>query len=74
MSVITIVVSRGPKAFPMPNVVNESVDVAKSTLQRLGLNVRVVVIGSGSKIVLAQSPSEGATAYEGESVTIYVAQ
>ena len=71
---VTLVVSKGPKTFPMPNVVNESVDVAKSTLQRLGLNVRVVVIGSGSKIVLAQSPSAGATAYEGESVTIYVAQ
>ena len=35
---------------------------------------KVVVIGSGNSIVLAQSPSTGATVHEGESVTIYVAR
>ena len=73
-SEITVVVSRGPKAFPMPNVAGDARSAAEQELQSLGLQVRVVVIPSSSgNTVVGQHPSPGTTVHPGDSVTIYVA-
>ena len=73
-SEISIVVSRGPKTFPMPNVAGMSKGAAESELQNLGLHVQVVVIPSSSgNTVVGQNPHPGTTVRPGDSVTIYVA-
>jgi eukaryotic-like serine/threonine-protein kinase len=71
---ITIVVSRGPKAFPMPNVAGDSRGAAEQELKSLGLDVHVVVIPSSSgKTVVGQNPNPGTTVRPGDSVTIFLA-
>ena len=73
-SEISIVVSRGPKTFPIPNVAGMSKGAAASELQNLGLHVQVVVIPSSSgNTVVGQNPHPGTTVRPGDSVTIYVA-
>jgi eukaryotic-like serine/threonine-protein kinase len=72
-SKVTIVVSKGPKTFPMPNVIGMSRDAALAKLQSMGLIVNVVVIpqSSGNTVVLT-SPDAGTTVHQGDHVTIYV--
>jgi serine/threonine-protein kinase len=73
-SAVSIVVSRGPRAFPMPNVEGDARAGAEQELSSLGLDVHVVVIPSSSgNTVVGQSPSPGTTVHPGDSVTIYVA-
>jgi len=69
-----VVASKGPRTFPMPRVIGESVAQAKTTLENLGLVVQVVVFGSGGGLVVGESPSVGSTVHEGQQVTIYVLQ
>jgi len=71
---VVMLVSKGPRTFPMPNVVGESVGAAKSALEALGLQVQVSVIGSGGDLVVGESPSHGATVHEGQQVTLFVVQ
>ena len=56
---VTLVVSKGPRTFPMPNVVLESVAQAKAQLEKLGLIVQTVVTGSGNSLVVGQNPGCG---------------
>jgi eukaryotic-like serine/threonine-protein kinase len=73
-SAITIVVSKGPKAFPMPNVAGHTRAAAVQELKDLGLTVNVVVIPSSSgNTVVGQNPNPGTTVHPGDSVTIYLA-
>ena len=73
-STVSIVVSRGPRAFPMPNVEGDARAAAEQELSSLGLDVHVVVIPSSSgNTVVGQSPSPRTTVHPGDSVTIYVA-
>jgi eukaryotic-like serine/threonine-protein kinase len=71
---VTIVVSKGPRKFPMPDVtpLNEAQAVAK--LEGLGLKVDVVQLPhtTGDNVV-AQEPADGTTVKQGQTVTIYVA-
>jgi eukaryotic-like serine/threonine-protein kinase len=71
---IELVVSKGPKTFPMPDVRGESAASATAQLKALGLQVHVVSLGPGtpSGIVVAQSPGKGATVQQGQLVTIYI--
>jgi eukaryotic-like serine/threonine-protein kinase len=71
---VTIVVSKGPRRFPMPNVVGAQTDAARSQLQGLGLQVRVVTVpNSPGQQVVSQQPDAGTTVEQGQQVTIYVA-
>ncbi|HEV8572471.1 MAG TPA: Stk1 family PASTA domain-containing Ser/Thr kinase [Actinomycetota bacterium] len=70
---VTIVVSKGPRTFPMPDVVGMSKDAATAKLQGLGLRVRVVDLpGSSGQTVVGQQPQAGTTVESGQQVTIYV--
>jgi beta-lactam-binding protein with PASTA domain len=73
-STVTIVVSRGPQRFPMPNVVEMPTAQARAQLEGLGLGVRVVTVpNSGGAQVVSQDPDAGVTVQQGQQVTIYVA-
>jgi beta-lactam-binding protein with PASTA domain len=72
-STVTIVVSKGPRTFPMPNVQEQTHDAATATLQGLGLQVRVVDIPvSQGNLVVDQNPEAGTTVQTGQEVTIFI--
>jgi beta-lactam-binding protein with PASTA domain/tRNA A-37 threonylcarbamoyl transferase component Bud32 len=71
---VTIVVSKGPRRFPMPNVVGAQTGAAQAQLEGLGLQVRVVTVpNSSGQQVVSQDPDAGSTVEQGQQVTIYVA-
>jgi len=72
-SEVTLVVSKGPKTFAMPNVVGMSRESAQALLENLGLVVHVVPIpGTQGDQVVYQDPKAGRTVQQGQTVTIYV--
>ncbi len=70
---VTIVVSQGPPAFPMPDVSGMAKDAAVARLTDLGLEVDVVVVRGPGATVVYQDPAVGATVHPGDVVHIYVA-
>jgi len=71
---VTIVVSKGPPEFPMPNVVGMGRDEAVAELRSLGLLVDVAIVpGHGGSKVVFQEPASGTTVRAGDLVHIYVA-
>ena len=71
---VTIVVSKGPPEFPMPNVVGMGRDEAVAKLRSLGLLVDVAIVpGHGGSRVVFQEPASGTTVHTGDLVHIYVA-
>jgi eukaryotic-like serine/threonine-protein kinase len=71
---VTIVVSKGPPEFPMPNVVGMERDAAVAQLRSLGLLVDVAIVpGHGGSRVVFQEPASGTTVRAGDLVHIYVA-
>jgi beta-lactam-binding protein with PASTA domain len=71
---VTIVVSKGPPEFPMPNVVGMERDPAVAQLRSLGLLVDVAIVpGHGGSRVVFQEPARGTTVRVGDLVHIYVA-
>jgi len=75
-STVTLIVSRGPRTFAMPNVVGMSREAAQAQLQASGLIVNVVVIpqSPNTDLVVLTSPAAGTTVRQGDRVTIYVTQ
>jgi eukaryotic-like serine/threonine-protein kinase len=74
-STVTLFVSKGPKTFPMPNVVGMQREAAVQKLESLGLSVKVVAIpGTKGNQVVYQAPDPGITVEQGQQVTIYVTQ
>jgi serine/threonine-protein kinase len=71
---VVLVVSKGPKLFPMPNVLLEKVNQAKKALESLGLIVDTVVTGNGDHIVVGQVPGKDTMVHAGEHVTLYILQ
>ncbi|MBR1384334.1 MAG: PASTA domain-containing protein [Ruminococcus sp.] len=74
-SVVNIVISTGPAAFAMPNVVDMSEADAKNTLSSKGLSVTVVYSKDNSKTagnVISQSVAAGRDVVRGDPVTITV--
>jgi eukaryotic-like serine/threonine-protein kinase len=71
---VTIVVSKGPRRFEMPDVVEMPTAETRSQLEGLGLVVRVVTVpnSSGAQVV-SQDPDPGTTVQQGQQVTLYVA-
>jgi serine/threonine-protein kinase len=68
---VSIVVSLGPKNFPMPDVVGDSASAARNKLEDLGLKVNTsTVAGSSGGTVVGQQPSAGATVKAGQTVTL----
>jgi len=73
-SAITIVVSKGPAQFPMPDVRGKSFAEAKAMLEGLGLIVkREEVPGSYGDTVVGQRPSSGQTVKRGDTATLFTA-
>jgi beta-lactam-binding protein with PASTA domain len=73
-SSVTIVVSKGPRSFLMPDVVELPTAQARSQLEGLGLEVREVIVpnSTGAQVV-SQDPDAGVTVQQGQQVTIFVA-
>jgi eukaryotic-like serine/threonine-protein kinase len=70
---ITLIVSKGPKSFAMPDVRGMTMEAAKAELQGLGLVVDVIVLpGTTGDQVVLQSPDPGTTVHAGDTVKIYV--
>jgi beta-lactam-binding protein with PASTA domain len=61
---VTLTVSKGPKTFPVPDVVGQAVADALSTLRARNLKTRVVRVPNPARAgqVVAQHPSAGASA------------
>lgn len=73
---ITIVVSTGPNAFDMPNVVGESEETARSTLETKGVIVSVEYKKSNDVAqgnVISQSIKAGTKSKKGDKVNLVVA-
>ena len=72
-STVTIVVSKGPQRFPMPNVVEQTESAARAQLEGAGLQVRVVDLPyTGGNVVVDTNPNPGETVQTGQLVTIYI--
>ena len=75
-STVKLSVSKGPKQSTVPDVTNQDVDSATSTLQGAGFKVKVVqqdVEDPGlDGIVLSQNPTGGTRVPQGSTVTITV--
>jgi len=72
-SKVSLVVSLGPKSFPMPDVKGLSESTAVAKLKNMGLKPGVSTVpGSTGSQVVGQQPSAGSTVKAGQSVTIYV--
>jgi beta-lactam-binding protein with PASTA domain/predicted Ser/Thr protein kinase len=70
---VTIVVSKGPKQFPMPDVVGKTRAVALAQLEALDLKVEIQNVPNGPKDkVVGQTPEQGMTVEQGQTVTLYV--
>jgi serine/threonine-protein kinase len=77
-SLVTVLVSSGPEAVHVPDVVGQSLPAAEATLTNAGLAVGTVTKKVSSTqapgTVLSQSPSTGASAHVGDKVNLTVAQ
>jgi eukaryotic-like serine/threonine-protein kinase len=72
-SVVTLVVSKGPRTFAMPAVIGLSAQDATAKLEGLGLTVhQIQVPGSIGSTVVGQDPGAGQSVQQGQDVTIYV--
>lgn len=75
---ITAVLSKGPKPFPMPNLVGMSLEAAREKARSVGLKVRneYPVPGSGKPPgqVQGQNPTAGSTVRKGTPIDLYYSQ
>jgi serine/threonine-protein kinase len=73
-SEVALVVSKGPRSFPMPDVKGQPTAEARALLEGQDLVVRVITLPdtSGSTVV-GQRPAAGTTVKQGDTVTLYAA-
>jgi serine/threonine-protein kinase len=72
---VTVIVSTGPAAVDVPNVVGNDADAAQAALQAAGLSVtRAYTVDAANPTgkVSLQQPAAGSKAKKGAAVTIYV--
>ncbi|GAC1364377.1 MAG: Stk1 family PASTA domain-containing Ser/Thr kinase [Actinomycetota bacterium] len=71
---VTLIVSQGPRPFPMPKVVAIACSVAKALLQSKGLVVSVTSQSGtcGANKVLLQDPLDQIAVQKGATATLYV--
>jgi beta-lactam-binding protein with PASTA domain/predicted Ser/Thr protein kinase len=70
-SEVTLIVSKGPESFKMPDVVGMTVEDATKKLEDLGLKVNVIDVPGFSGVVVLQKPDAGKTVHQGDTVSIY---
>ena len=74
---VSLILSAGPEDVQMPDVVGSSLPDARLTIQQLGLRLRAIDYDPASTepagVVIAQTPSAGARAGSGASVSLRVA-
>ena len=71
-STVTMVVSKGPRVFAMPDVVGMTATAAQERLQGLGLRVKLIRLpGFSGTDVQLQRPDAGTSVREGQEVSIY---
>jgi eukaryotic-like serine/threonine-protein kinase len=77
-SPVTVLVSSGPEAVHVPDVVGQSLSSAEATLANAGLTVGTVTQRVSTTqppgTVLSQSPATGASVHAGDKVNLTVAQ
>lgn len=72
-SPVTLVASKGPQAFPMPDVSNQTRQHAVQLLETYGLVVDVITIPQTTgTIVVLQLPAPGSIVHQGDHVRIYL--
>jgi len=73
-SPVTLMVSKGPQTFPMPDVRGMTKEAATARLESLGLTVLagVVPLNNPPDTVVFQDPVPGRIVHHGDAVTIYV--
>jgi serine/threonine-protein kinase len=73
-SIVTLLVSRGPRLVTVPPVVGEQQDLAESTLRREGLIPDIEQRDSDEPVgeVIAQDPAAGSTVRKHTTVTVVV--
>ncbi len=73
-SPVTVVVSKGPQTFAMPDVRGMTREAATSALEKLGLVVEAIGVPNNNPpdTVVFQDPAPGTTVKQGDTVTIYV--
>jgi eukaryotic-like serine/threonine-protein kinase len=72
-STVTIVVSLGPREFPMPSVIGDSEPEARAELEGLGLVVSSVQVpGTTGDQVVGQRPDRGTIVRQGQTVRIFL--
>ncbi len=72
-SVVELVVSRGPKLFPVPDVFGESTSNATKILEKAGFKVKVFkIFGGAFNTVRSQSPGKGSMVPKGTVITIRI--
>jgi serine/threonine-protein kinase len=70
---VVLVVSKGPRTFPMPSVIGKPSADARAELEALDLVVDLTQVpGSGGDVVVGQIPRAGTTVEQGDTVTVYV--
>jgi serine/threonine-protein kinase len=70
---VTVVVSLGPRTFPMPNVVGQTKEQAVAFLTSLGLDpLARQLSGSTGDQVVGQIPNHDVTVQQGQQVTLYI--
>jgi eukaryotic-like serine/threonine-protein kinase len=73
-STVHLVISLGPKTFPMPSVIGLPASSAQAQLEALGLHVDIVRIPNApGDTVVGQKPARDTTVEQGEAITLYVA-
>jgi serine/threonine-protein kinase len=73
-STVTIVVSLGPKTFPLPNVVGLTTEAARAKLETLGLTVQLLPVpGATGHTVVSMLPAANSTVHVGDRITLYYA-
>jgi serine/threonine-protein kinase len=69
--VVTLVVSKGPQTYPVPDVVGMKISDAVATLQAAGFKTNVDDFPGGPNRVLSQSPGAGSKQKHGTTITLY---
>jgi serine/threonine-protein kinase len=71
---VSLVVSQGPRQFPMPDLRGLSLDAARAKATALGLKVTALPVpGSHGTTVVSQIPDPGSTVKYGTTITLYYA-
>lgn len=74
---VSLILSAGPEAIQMPDVVGSSLADARLTIQQLGLRLRSIDYDPSSSsaegTVISQTPSAGERAGSGTTVSLRVA-